>query len=203
MARLSQLWTERGADARAAAARYGAAYEGRRGLMVVDVVMSAFRSYKRVGREVQKYADTGVATLRDVVASPPERSLLGMRTREPETVRALAAALLATRPPDGDEDASCRAWAEQAAGMEHAFRVEPHVGDVPGVGLALFCYLRMRCGADGIKPDGRVRTALSTLGLPVSRDPHVVLTVAQCAAAELGVPELELDQLLWAADEAR
>ncbi|MCW2904521.1 MAG: hypothetical protein JWO67_6786 [Streptosporangiaceae bacterium] len=197
IARLTELWEARGAQARADAAGYAQSYEGTRGLMVVDVVMSANRGYDEVQRRVQKYADTGVATLQDVVDNPPGRSFLGMRRREPDTVLAVATALLGLCGPDGAEDATCLTWAEQTAGMQHAFRVEPHVGGISGIGLALFCYLRMRSGADGIKPDGRVRQALKDLGLPVSRDPHAILTVAQCAAVELGVAELELDQLLW------
>ena len=202
IALLHGLWQAHGKAARVAAADYAGRYDGRRGLMVVDVVMSANRSYARVGREVQKYAGTGVATLREVVDSPPARSLLGMKHSEPATVLRVAEALLALAGPDGDEDEGCRRWAEETAGMEHAFRADPHVGAVSGIGLALFCYLRMRSGADGIKPDGRVRQALTALGLPATRDPHAILAVAQCAATEIGVADLELDQLLWFAARA-
>jgi hypothetical protein len=200
VAALRELEREHGDRARANAAAYASAYQGRRGLMVVDVVMSAWRGYERVLREVKKYEATGVTTLRDVLAAPPDRALLGMRSREPETVRQLATALSAL--VENDEDAACLAWAESTAGMQLAFRVDPTLGGVTGIGLALFCYLRMRCGADGIKPDGRVWTALRNLGLPTSRDPYVLLTVAQCAAVELDVPELVLDQLLWHAPGA-
>jgi hypothetical protein len=126
-----------------------------------------------------------------------------MKRREPATILAVATSLLELCGPEGDEDAACLAWAEQTTGIEHAFRVEPHVGTIPGIGLALFCYLRMRSGADGIKPDGRVRQALHAVGLPASRDPHAILTVAQCASLELGVEQLVLDQLLWTGSGGR
>lgn len=128
--------------------------------------------------------------------------MLGMKRSESGTVLGVATALLEFCGPEEDENAACLAWAEQNAGMEHASRADPRVGRVSGIGLALFCYLRMRSGADGVKPDGRVRQALKELGLPSSRDPHAILTVAQCAAAELGMAELELDQLLWFAPRA-
>ena len=65
------------------------------------------------------------------------------------------------------------------------------------MGPALFAYLRMRCGADAIKPDLRVRDALNDLGFEVPNDPHAILIVASSAAKELGTTKLALDQLLW------
>src|SRR4051812_32817905 len=77
IARLQELWDSHGAQARADAHGYAGRYDGKRGLMAVDVVMSANRGYTRVRREVQKYADTGAATLRDVATAPPKQSFLG------------------------------------------------------------------------------------------------------------------------------
>jgi hypothetical protein len=58
--------------------------------------------------------------------------------------------------------------------------------------------MRMRCGADALKPDLRVARALRHLGFPVAgADGHALLVLARCVAAEIGVDLLTLDQLLW------
>jgi hypothetical protein len=56
----------------------------------------------------------------------------------------------------------------------------------------------MRCGADAIKPDVRVREALGSLLFPLGDGSDLaLLCVAGAAAEELGVTRLQLDQLLW------
>ncbi len=96
-------------------------------------------------------------------------------------------------------------WATSAAPFEHAPKLKPYVGSVKGMGPALLAYLCMRCGADAIKPDLRVRDALNRLGFQVPNDEHAILVVAHAAAEHLNVSRLVLDQLLWwpAADPAR
>ena len=84
--------------------------------------------------------------------------------------------------------------------LEHAPKLDPVVGGVPGIGPALFAYMRMRCGADALKPDLRVADALRNLGFESAGDPHSILVVARAAATELGVSLLVLDQLLWGRD---
>ncbi len=178
---------------------YGQVYDGARGAMVIDVVMSRQRSYeKRIVPAVRPFREQGLK-LRQLVDSPPGRALLGLRAEEQETMVAVADNLLAFARDEGidNEDEACRVWAERTAGISHAFRCEERVGAVKGIGLALFCYLRMRCGGDSVKPDGRVRESLRRLGFPCPNDPHVCLAVAQGAALELGTTELWLDQLLW------
>ena len=69
-----------------------------------------------------------------------------------------------------------------------------------GIGPALFAYMRMRCGADALKPDLRVAAALRELGFGVPGDEHSILVIARAAAAELDVSLLVLDQLLWGRD---
>ena len=96
-----------------------------------------------------------------------------------------------------EEEQGVRRWAEEAGAFEHAPRLDPFVGGAPGIGPALFAYLRMRCGADALKPDLRVHRGLAWLGYPVPREPHAVLLVARGAAAELEIDLLVLDQLLW------
>ena len=58
------------------------------------------------------------------------------------------------------EDEGCLRWAHGVAGLEHAPGLDPVVGSVNGIGPALFAYLRMRSGADALKPDLRVARAL-------------------------------------------
>jgi len=90
-----------------------------------------------------------------------------------------------------------RAWAVGVAELEHAPDLDPYVGAVKGIGPALFAYIRMRCGADALKPDLRVYRALRSFGFKVPRDEHALLIVSAAAAAELGISRLVLDQMLW------
>jgi hypothetical protein len=78
--------------------------------------------------------------------------------------------------------------------------MDPYAGSVSGMGPALFAYLRMRSGADTIKPDPRVKAGLRRLGFAVPSDPHALLVVATAAANDLGTPRLVLDQPLWWSD---
>jgi hypothetical protein len=100
------------------------------------------------------------------------------------------------------EDEACRAWAASVNALEHAYMLDPYVGGVKGVGLALFSYLRMRCGADALKPDVRVQKALNALGFNAPTNPHAILAISRGAAAEIGTGALVLDQLLWWAPTA-
>ena len=84
-----------------------------------------------------------------------------------------------------------------AARFERAPQLEPYVGSVKGIGPAHFASLRMRSGADALRPDFRVRASLNRLGFEVPSNEHGILIVAHAAAAELAVSRLVLDQLLW------
>ena len=88
------------------------------------------------------------------------------------------------------------------AGLEHGPRLDPVAGAVPGIGPALFAYLRMRSGSDAIKPDLRVANGLRQLGFHVPSGEHAILVVARAAAAEAAIGLLILDQLLWWLDQA-
>ena len=79
-------------------------------------------------------------------------------------------------------------WADGVAALEHAPRLDPVAGAVPGIGPALFAYLRMRCGSDALKPDLRVAKGLRQLGFHVPAGEHAILVVAHAAAA--GEPSL-------------
>ncbi|MEV6271253.1 hypothetical protein AB0L64_29100 [Kribbella sp. NPDC051936] len=189
-----------GVQARRDAAEYANVYAGRRAVMVFDVVASRRRKYEtRVARMVEQYA--GDAPTLGSLATDGPGDGYGLRDGEGETMRQVAAGLLrfgAERELDDEE--AIKSWADSVAEFEHAAKLDPYVGAVKGIGLALFAYLRMRCGADAIKPDVRVRRALVRLGFRVPGDEHAVLVVCGAAAVELGVSKLVLDQLLWWSD---
>lgn len=91
--------------------------------------------------------------------------------------------------PDDDVVAK---WADAV----EPIRLDPYVGAVPGIGVALFAYARMRSGADALKPDGRVREQLRRLGFPPN-DGAALMLVGEAAAEAVGIRRLDLDQLLW------
>jgi hypothetical protein len=123
---------------------------------------------------------------------------------EPATMRQVAENLVAFASSRRlDEDTACQASAEEVDGLEHAHRLDPVVGGVAGIGPALFAYMRMRCGANALKPDVRVGRELRRLGFEVPADDHAILVVAKAAAAKLAVDALVLDQLLWWAEAHR
>lgn len=201
VARLRNLAESNGDDARRAADAYARVYEGRRGAMVFDVVASRRRNYaKRVIPMVARWEDVvSEPTLRAMVSTPPDAGDFGLKTAEPSTMRSVAQNLLAFAEETGQsEDEACRQWAEGVEGLQHAHSLDPIVGSVSGIGTALFAYMRMRCGANTLKPDDRVTKALRGLGFATPGDPHSVITIAQGAAAEIGFDLLSLDQLLWA-----
>ena len=79
----------------------------------------------------------------------------------------------------------------------HASQIEPCVGMIKGIGPALFAYLRMRSGANAIKPDILVRAGLVGLGLDLPMDDHAMLVITATLSEQTGIRLLELDQLLW------
>jgi len=91
-----------------------------------------------------------------------------------------------------------RQWADEVEPFRYVWCLDPYVGAVSGIGIALFAYLRMLAGADAIKPDTRVRKALKRGGLtPPPGDDRAVLLLAEAMAEELAVSRLWFDQLLW------
>lgn len=199
MTLLRGLLDRHGAEACEQAHGYGARYQGRRAAMVFDVVASRQRRYEaRVLPMVDAFGRTpAAASLRSLADQGPGRGH-GLRTSEGATMQAVAAGLVRFAAERNlDDDDGVRAWADSAAPFEHAPKLEPYVGSTNGIGPALFAYLRMRSGADALKPDLRVRDGLNNLGFEVPSDEHAILIVAHAAASELGVSRLVLDQLLW------
>lgn len=196
---LKALADAHGAKAKADAKQYASVYANRRGSMVFDVVASRRRKYtSRVLPTVRRWEDKhSGGSLTALANHAPDAKTYGLRPAEPGTMQTIARNLLElTATLNADEDLTCRKWAESVRGLEHAHDLDPVVGAVPGIGPALFAYMRMRCGADAIKPDARVSRALRALGFTVAGE-HSVIVVARATASEVGMNLLELDQLLW------
>jgi len=199
MTNLRDLHRHHGREASTHAASYAGRYQGQRAAMVFDVVASRQRRYnQRVEPMVEKFKTTPAARDLDALAEHGPGDGYGLRAGEAQTMQGVAAGLLryCQRHGTGEEEGVGR-WATSAAPFEHAPKLEPYVGSVKGMGPALLAYLRMRCGADAIKPDLRVRDALNRLGFQVPSDEHAILVVAHAAADHLRVSRLVLDQLLW------
>jgi len=201
---LRGLESEYGEEAQARTLGYAAAYDGARGAMIVDVVASRQRRYKsRVTGIVSDWkAQNAEHTIAWLADHRLEHQRYGLSDREVDTIHEVANRLRAFAVREGlttaeQEDRLCRAWADRYGAFEHAPMLDPVVGSVKGIGLALFAYARMRSGADAIKPDVRVKRGLRSLGFSVPDDEHAVLLVATAAAEDIGMSRLVLDQLLW------
>lgn len=200
---LRHLAEEHAAEASRRADLHRAAYQGRRAAMVFDVVASRQRRYvPRVLPMVERFEATASAASLHALAESGPGDGHGLRKGEADTMRQVAAGLVRHNEVHGlGEEDGVAHWAQGAGTFEHATKLEPYVGSVKGMGPALYAYLRMRCGADALKPDLRVRDALRGLGFQVPGDGHAILVVAHAAAAEIDLPLLVLDQLLWWAGE--
>ncbi len=201
MKRLGALHQQHGTKAVADAASYPTLYKGHRAAMVFDAVASRQRNYKRVVLPlVDRFkTEPGAASLSALLNLGP--SPFHLRRGEAETMREVAAGLLRFGSDNDlrDDDTSVEEWAACVGPLELAPKLDPYVGSVNGIGPALFCYLRMRAGADAIKPDIRVRRTLEQLGFRIPTGEVALLAVSSAIAAELGIKRLVLDQLLWAA----
>jgi hypothetical protein len=198
--KLRDLVARHGDEARRRAEDYGRFYQGRRGSMVLDVVTSRQRRYQnRVLPLVAQWdADNDEHSLRWLSTHEPVRERYGLRPGEPNTTVTVARNMVAFADDlEVSEDQACRQWADDVAGLEHAPRLDPVAGAVPGIGPALFAYLRMRSGSDALKPDLRVAKSLRQLGFHTPSGEHAILVVAHAAAAEVAIGLLVLDQLLW------
>jgi hypothetical protein len=208
--RLRSAWEADGARAHERAVEIRSAFSGRRGLMVLDVVLSRQRQYTaRVTPLLNGWIDSvheqdGELTMGWLADHPTSCVGLPLRVGEADTIVGLAAALLryGAEHQLGEDDA-CTSWAASARGLELAPKLDPYVGAVKGIGPALLAYTRMLCGADTIKPDVRVLKGLKRFGLQIAvSDAAAGFVAAVCVAYELGIPVIELDQLLWYSTEA-
>ena len=134
--------------------------------MVFDVIVSRQRRSKaRVLPMVEAFFLTPAAASLQALAHEGPGLGHGLRSGEDATMQGVATGLVRfAAERDLDDDHGARIWADSAAPFEHAPKLEPSVGSINGIGPALFAYLRMRSGADALKPDLRVREGLNRLG---------------------------------------
>jgi hypothetical protein len=187
-----------GSRAEEAASTYAQRYRGRRAAMVFDVVHSANRNYETtVVNRVERFSTTSAArSMLSLSQSGPE-DRTGFRRFEADAMMQVAARLAAhCARLEVDDDEGCREWANgDDPGLLH--RLDPVIGSVKGMGFTLYRYLRMRCGADDVKPDRRVAGGLHACGFPFFSSPEHIYVLALAAAFEAGLRPLVLDQLLW------
>jgi hypothetical protein len=170
--------------------------------MVFDVVASRQRNYdKKVQRLVELYEQAWPEETLSGLAAVGSRSGFSLMDEEWMTVIGVAGALGRFERDRGLSGASnddvVNAWAIEVEPIRFSPRLDPYVGSVKGIGPALFAYLRMRSGADALKPDGRLRRKMLGLGFPVPPDDTGLILLAEAAAEDLKVGRLYLDQLLW------
>lgn len=176
-------------------------FTNRRGSMVLDVVSSRQRKYEqRVIPMVQKWEVFAEgSTLEKMVDKGCPAKIFGLRTGEEETIVQIASNFLEYGKLNGisDENVICSKWAEEVEDMRFAYDLDPVVGGVKGIGLALFNYMRMLSGSDTIKPDVRVKKKLEELGFKVPKSDISIMFLCESIAKDLGISMVELDQLLW------
>jgi len=194
-------WARGGEAAVRSAIHFADVYKDNRAAMVFDCVMSIQKSYKVVEGLVRRFKETPNAESLAALAEggPGEEPLQGRWLRRASTMQHVASGLVRYCHDHGmAEEEGVRQWAAEAAAYEFTWDKEKYVGSVSGIGIATFAYLRMRCGANAIKPDVRVRQELGKLLFPLGDgSDYTVLCVANAAADEIGIGRLELDQLLW------
>jgi hypothetical protein len=178
---------------------FGERYVGRRAAMVIDVVGSPRRKWREqvlpmVERFEERFPDASLADLGEFGPG----SGLGLGEERETTAQEVAAGLHRYCIDNGlDEEVGVLHWAQTVEPVRFMWRYDPYVGALKNVGSASFNYLRMRSGADAIKPDSRVRARLRSLAFrPLPGEGELVL-MAEALATELGITRLELDQLLW------
>lgn len=200
---LAELFARHGQTAHSRASDYAKVYADRRGSMVVDVVASRQRRYVgRVLKIVERWEasspDTSLRTLADCGI---DARTYGLKDAEARTIGTVATNLSEFGFERGlNDNEACKAWADRCEGVEHSPSLDPVVGNVKGIGPALFAYMRMRSGSSAIKVDVRVRKSLRSLGFKIPDSDHATIVVARAAAESIDVDLLVLDQLLWHAN---
>jgi hypothetical protein len=198
MTELRKLCEERHPGVEAGVAHYSAVYSGRRAAMVFDVVASRQRDYlNKVRALVADFERRPAAASLAALASNGPGPGLSLMSREAITVKQVAAGLHRYCEERQLDDDGVAQWAVSTEPLRFAPQLDSYVGSVSGIGVALFAYLRMRSGADAIKPDLRVRRNLDQMGFKVPPGENALLLLAEGAAEELGVTRLALDQVLW------
>jgi hypothetical protein len=188
-------------DSIAEDSKHGDKYSGKRGAMVVDVLASRQRQYKsRVLKIVEDWSSrVPYASLRDLVENPLDQAFFGLRKGESDSMTKVAAGLLRFGEDfeiDKD-DQICKRWARAVEEFRFAPKLDPYVGHVDGMGIALFAYLRKLSGVDAIKPDVRVRKKLNSFGFDVPDGTQELMMLSEILADELGISKSKFDDFLW------
>ena len=177
-------------------------YTGERGAMVLDVITSRQRKYEtRVVGIVQEWSYTvPERTLAALSANLLPQKQFGLRDGETESIQDAANALLRFGRDQGlsDEDGICLTWANAVEDFRFTPKLDPYLGSVSGIGIALFAYARKLSGADAIKPDVRVRQRLQNLGIQVPEGSQALMKFCELLAEELAVTRSRFDTVLWA-----
>jgi hypothetical protein len=182
---------------------FGGRYANDRAALVVDVVLSNQRKYETiVDPLVTAWMAANPAMTLDQLAVSGPGPLARLRkdkwADEEATIQKVGAGLVAyCKDHQLNELSGIRRWADDVDPLRYTWKLDPYVGSVRGIGVALFAYLRMLCGADAIKPDTRVRGALACSGVTIPATDAAALFVAEALAEELHVGRLWFDQLLW------
>ena len=176
-------------------------YSGKRGAMVVDVLASRQRQYtSRVVKIVDDWSSrVPSSSLRDLVDNPLDQALFGLRNGESDSMTKVAQGLLRFGEDFeiNMDDQICNNWARTVDDFRFAPKLDPYVGHVDGMGIALFAYLRKLSGVDAIKPDVRVRKKLISFGFDVPDGTQALMMLSEILADELGMSKSKFDDYLW------
>jgi hypothetical protein len=202
---LRQHAEQHGNRARLAAEELRNRYRDVPAAMVLDSVASRQRKYATTVRPfVRRYLEANPSLTLRTLSVDGARGPALSRNGEPDTVKNVAIGLVRFADERGlSETEAVRVWADATGGIVAAHRLDPYVGRVKGIGIALFAYLRMLAGADGLKPDVRVRQGIQRLGFPVVYSEVALLQLGAAIAPLANLTLSELDQLLWLSEAAK
>lgn len=176
-------------------------YVNKRGSMVIDVVASRQRKYvSRVVPLVSQWElSVSSPSLSELAKTKLDQKTFGLRTGEAETIQQVAIGLIRFGSDFGlsDEEKICLKWAQSVDPLRFTPKLDPYVGSIDGIGIALFAYARKLCGAEAIKPDVRVRNRLQALGVRVPEGSQALMLLCELLADGLEIPRARFDSLLW------
>src|ERR1019366_1279311 len=178
--------------------RYAKVYEANRAAMILDVVLSNQRNYEKtvqptVATWTEAHPGMTIAELAIHGPGKVKRLQKNKHRDEEATIIQVAEGLhryCAERKLD-DED-GVQQWATEVEPLRYFPVLDKYVGNVRGIGPALFAYLRMRSGANAIKPDQRVIAGLREAALQFGskHDCLTYLAVAEAMTDEIGITRL-------------
>jgi len=176
-------------------------YQDKRGAMIIDVVCSRRRNYeKRVIPMVNKWIEAVKnPSLKTLSIEGAEFAELGLMANENGTLKNVAKGLLRFGEENEieNENEICFKWGKESEKYVFNYFLEPHVGNVKGIGFALFSYLRILCGANTLKIDSRIIDCLKYLGFNTDKKPEELYLTCIEISRELQIDLITLDQFFW------